>query len=240
MKKATISFIFIVLLMIPAMSQAQDRTTPALVEKTFQITHAELEQVHGNVRRTLSRYGQVLVDQLGKKLMVKDIAENMPKIEKLIKGMDIAPHRLTMTVFVFEASRAGNSGDLSMIPPKVKKALDEVKDLMAYKSFKLNTSGMLNSVVKKKTRASINLSEHLLLECMLDYNPHSKFLMLNPAILRYSVRSDVVKDVVKTKELLRTDFGIGDGEVVVAGASKLNGGEKALLTIVTLKVKETK
>ena len=38
-------------------------------------------------------------------------------------------------------------------------------------------------------------------------------------------------------KLFQTDIGVGNGEVVVAGASKLNGGDEALLVIVTMDAK---
>lgn len=244
MKKTTVSLLFVMLLFLPLLSISQDNQKlpekPGLSEKVFQITYADLGTVFRTIRTMVTPYGRVSQDELGKKLVVRDTAESLAKISTLIKDMDIAPHRLQLTVFVFEASTSGTGGDLSSVPPAIKKALEEVKSVMMYKNFTLKTSGMLNAVAMKQTRSQINLSDNLSLEFRMDYNPHSKFLMLNEASLMHRVSSQVVKDVQTVKTLFQTDFGIGDGEVVVAGASRLNGTDKALLTVVTLKVKETK
>jgi hypothetical protein len=228
MKMHRIAVALIVIIAVSSLTiaaQEQDEK-PALSEKVFRIQYADLKgEIHPNVRRLLTQFGQVVVNESDSSILVRDTAEALSRIEDLIKTMDVPPDRLRMTFYAFKAARGQEQQDIGPLSPLVIEAIEEVNRLMTFDSFQLIDSGML-TLLSSGDAAQLTLSDSFSIEFRYSYNKQSKFMRLNNMEVYYTAE--------ERRNLFRTDIGIGSGEVVVAGVSKLNGGDEAVLIILTM------
>lgn len=219
-----------VLLLSPLNAAAQENKRPELVERIFTISYADLSTIHDLARRFASEWGVITVDPQSKTIIVRDTRDAIERIATKIASIDVPPDQLRLTFFVFQASKTEGGQQKDELPKGVTSALDEVKKLMAYKSFSLIDSGLL-TMVSTADAGDLRVSENIAISFHMDYHRESKYLRLDNLTL---FKEDEDK---KLRQLFRTDVALGNGEVVVAGASKLDGGDTALLTIVTMDVK---
>jgi hypothetical protein len=228
MKILRIAVVLIVIITVSTLTiaaQEQDEQ-PALSEKVFRIQYADLQrEIHPNVNRLLSQYGQAVVNASDSSILVRDTADALRRIEDLIITMDVPPDRLRMTFYAFKATRGQEQQDIGPISPLVIEAIEEVNRLMTFDSFELIDSGLL-TLLSSGDAAKLTLSDSFSIEFRFSYNKQSKFMRLNNMEVYYTAE--------EPRNLFRTDIGIGSGEVVVAGVSKLNGGNEAVLIILTM------
>lgn len=227
---AHLILVLTVLLLSPLNAAAQDKKSPELAERIFTISYADLSTVHELARRWATQWGDIVVDPESKTIIVRDTQEAIDRIAAKIAAIDVPPDQIRLTLFVFEASKTEGAMRASELPKGVASALDEVKKLMAYKSFSLIDSGML-TMVSTADAGDLRISDNIAISFHMDYHRESKYLRLENLTVFKEEEDN------KLRQLFRTDVALASGEVVVAGASKLNGGDTALLTIVTMEAR---
>ena len=133
--------------------------------------------IYDNIRKQLSPWGTVTINEETRTFFVKDTPEIISLLEQQIESIDVAPDNIRLTFFIFKASKTGTSGSLSELPQGVREGLDQVKEVMAYKSFNLENSGML-TILSTGRRGGLSLSNSYRIDFAMDYNQGSKLLML--------------------------------------------------------------
>lgn len=230
---AHLTVALIVLLLSPLNAAAQEDKKPELVERMFTINYGNLSSLYDIARDFASENGVVTVDRESKTIIVRDTRKAIENIAAKIAAIDVPPDQIRLTFFVFQASKTEGGQQGSELPKGVTSALDEVKKLMTYKKFSLIDSGML-TMVSTGDGGDLRLSGDISISFRMDYHRESKYLRLE------NLRLFKVEEDNKLRQLFRTDVALGDGEVIVAGASKLDGGDTALLAIVTMNVTSVK
>jgi hypothetical protein len=197
-------------------------------ERTFQILHADPEAILAAIRPLLSARGTVAADVTNRLVIVMDTPDKLEAVRALILELDIPPDRLQLTFYIFSA-RQGAAGEETKLdlPKDVETALAEVKRLMKYDEFALLDRGLL-TLLSGAERGRIALSERFEISFATDYNQRTKYLHMNDFSIYH--RKDAA-----VRQLLQSDIGIGDGEVVIAGVSRLAGSSDAVLVIVTFR-----
>lgn len=197
-------------------------------ERTFQILHADPESILAAVRPLLSDKGTVAADVTNRLVIVVDTPEKLDAVRALIIELDVPPDRLQLTFFIFSARlKAAEDTPVEDLPREVTAALEEVKRLMKYEQFSLMERGLL-TLLSGAERGRISLSNRFEISFAADYNQRTKYLHMNDFSIYH--RKDAA-----IRQLLQSDIGIGDGEVVIAGVSRLADSKDAVLAIVTFR-----
>lgn len=225
-----ISLLLAPLSMVVAQEQGLGVTqTPELSERVFKINYADTRSVRDAIRILLTPYGRISADRSTQSILVKDTEEALEKVARRIAEIDTPPDQIRLTFFAFKAYKDNRAPRPGNVPQGVKDALDEVSKLMMYSNYELIDSGML-TLISTARKGNLTLSQNLGIEFGFDYSQQSKLLRMNNFQV-YTMEDG------EFSRLFQTDVGVGNGEVIVAGASKLNGGNEALLVIVTMAAK---
>lgn len=225
--------VFFLFAAMPAAAQEDELLkAPEVKEQIFTIKHASAHLVYNMVRGLITPYGNARFDAASSIIVVRDTEDSLAHIAEVIATMDVPPDNLRLTFFIFTAEKGVSSEPPAVLPDDVGLGLRELGKAMAYGNFKLLDSGML-TLSSTANRGELTLSgpndANILISFAIDYNRQSRYAGLYE--LRVATRRG---DIVR--QLMRTDIGIEDGGVAVVGASKLDGGNQALVAIVTLAV----
>ena len=225
--------VFIMFAALPAAAQEDELLrAPEVKEQIFTVKHADVRAVFGMVRSLLSPYGNAQFDRASSIIVVRDTAESLAHIAEVIATMDVPPDNLRLTFFIFTAVKGVTSEPPADLPEDVGLGLRELSKAMAYGNFKLLDSGML-TLASTANRGELTLSGpregNITISFDLAYNRQSRYARLGELMV-------VSRHGESWRQLMRTDIGIEHGGVAVVGASKLDGGEEALVAIVTLAV----
>jgi hypothetical protein len=227
------ALLFALLPASPASAQ-EERQPPPLEERIFTINHGDVNSIFRMIQPFKSRWGRINADRESSIIVVRDTAETIQRIEDIIERMDIAPDNLILTFFVFTATKEGEAGGgvPEDLPSNVLRGLNELRSIMAYQQFSLLDSGMLtlaSSAESGDLRISGTDESDIRISFRTSYNRQSRYLRLE------HLQMSLLRDNDWTR-LLETEVGIEDGGVAVVGTSKLDGGEEALVAIVTMSV----
>jgi hypothetical protein len=239
MKTATriayMSLALILLLLSSGLVSAQEeqqQQAPKLEERIFTIKHGDVESIYRMVRSFVTPWGRINYDYKSAIIVVRDTKETLDHIAEIIGQMDIPPENLNLTFFAFVATREGTQEIPGNLPEGVRKGLSELGNVMAYKSFQPIDSGMLtlsSSARKGELRLSGKEKGDIEIQFNLQYSSQSRYLKLFELNVGLHKR-----DLNQWLPLMQTDIGVDDGGVAVVGASKLDGGDEALVVIVTM------
>jgi len=181
-----------------------------------------------------SRRGTIKRLHEGNKLVIEDTPENVEKILSILKEIDIKPLDLQFNVDLIlgstvSQSEAGFDRELKSDP-----VMKELGQLLQYKSFKRLDSALMK--VQDNKRSSQRMGgEHLMFR--LDLRPRYIQEDKGDSI---QVELYLLQDMGSDSEgkrrsisLVETTLSIKSGERTVVGVSKLNGGDKALILILS-------
>lgn len=173
-------------------------------------------------------------DRTGGDVTVAGSPGTLASIGREIAARDALGSTQRFQVAVVEASMAG-SRQLEGLSEGAQQALLDAAQLLPYEG--LAVRGV--ALIETADMASTTVSGPAGLE-------YKVFLRMNPVVTLDGVRIEVHEfkldrtpqrgpggENVGPKELLRTSFQLDSGETVVVGTSKLNGGDSALVVLVT-------
>jgi hypothetical protein len=203
-------------------------TLPETETLIYTVKYADYRSAGRLAMSLLSREGQVREIGDSKQLVIHDLPENLATIKAALEKMDVRPDSIMLTIYMFWADTKENSTvDLNGVPEDIREALDEVSALMPYTSFEEMGNGAIQ-IAATSNQARIKLSEEAYVSFKIDYNQASKFMVLH----NYSI--NLLDSNPST--VLSTDISISDGEITVAGITRPNGTNRAIVSIVKMVV----
>jgi hypothetical protein len=202
-------------------------------------------QVERLIRPYMSRMGNVAADARGDRLIVvSDYPEFVDKILGVIKEIDVRPADIVITaqLVIGSSTPVENADDALQNDPVIK----ELKGFLPYKSFLLLDANLIRTI--NGERAQMTLGKHA--EFMFDVRPSYSTdgeteriqLDLQLILLKVLFGDDKAPQLVpagskdsQTQSLIRTTLSLKSGEKTVTGVSKLDGGDKGLVLILSAK-----
>ena len=186
------------------------------------------------LRSYTSRHGTIKRLHEGNKLVIEDTPENVEKILSILKEIDAKPLDLQFHVDLILGSTASQSDKGVDKELKSDPVIKELGQLLRYKSFtQLDTA--LMKVQDNKHSSQRMGGEQLMFR--LDLRPRYIEEDKGDSI---QVELYLSQDMGLTSEgkrrsitLVETSLSIKSGERTVVGVSKLNGGDKALILILS-------
>jgi len=222
---------------------------PELKKEFVKLKYAEAEEVHKVLRSFESGYGRITSNDDLNVITIQDIPEFVDKMLLLIKELDVKPVDLLITVDLILGSMGMEqspelagliSGRSSKRKLESDPLIKELKSVLGYTHYNRIDSSFLR--IQDNTYSDLKLGgQGLDLRLRLEprYVKEEKvdtFQLELRLVQRISQAVELVDAKEKSVVLIRTTLTVKSGERTVVGVSKLDGGDKALILIISGKV----
>jgi hypothetical protein len=150
---------------------------------------------------------------------------------QLLAERDLPPASQKFEVILLAAARTGTtSGDL---PAHAARALEDLEGFLPFSSYRLLDTGWIMT----SGHASVTLGDAGSFDAKLSFmgDPTAGKLLVEHFVLSHRDFDRVEGHVIYSDErlILSSSFGIDVGETVVVGSSKLDGGDEAVVVLLT-------
>jgi len=226
----------------PAFAQQEKPKAPELKQEMVRLKYANPQEVQNLLRPYQNPYGQISWNPGNDNLLViSDTPETLARILAVIKEIDVKPIDLLFTVQLVLGSEAedAETDEVFQNDPLIA----ELKKLLRYKSFTLLDSNLIRTL--NQGRAEINLGRDT--EFDLELRPRfiqeekNRLIQMEVRLRRIDREIQTPapgQNPVRVTTLIDTQLTMKSGEKTVVGVSKLNGGDKGLILILSGKVIE--
>jgi hypothetical protein len=246
--KKTIMLILISFLLaatFPVFAGQEDNEQIKLEKKITKVNYIDARSAYSILMPYMSRRGKLQLVRESNMLIIEDIPEIIDKIISILEEIDVKPLDLQFTVDLIIGSMSpdpAKSPDASALPEDKKIRSDplikELRNLLTYDSFKRLDSTLIN--VQDNSRSTQRLGGAGM-SFRLDLQP--RYIKDDDG---ESIRVDLSLSSSQFKKdgsplsltLIDTTISIDSGDRSVVGVSKLNGGDKALILILSGVVKK--
>ncbi len=245
MKKATVAILGLAfLLILPVGASAQEsQDEKALRKEVVRLKYVRSEAISPLLFTFVGRYGRIQSNSnIPDVITISDTPENVEKILAAIREIDVKPADILFTVQLVLGSETDEKTDPELAKDPV---IKELRGLLRYKGYTLLDATLLRGVDEAPSEVVMG--------------PKADFeLSLRPVVAKEKpqdsiridlrLRQSVVIEVFapdgkpisqrSSKDLIRSYLNIKSGDRTVVGVSKLDGGDKGLILIVSGKVVE--
>jgi hypothetical protein len=176
-------------------------------------------------------------------LVVSDYPEFIDKILAVIKEIDVKPADIMFTAqLVVGSSAPSDKSDESLQNDPV---IKELKGFLPYKSFNQLDANLIRTIDGERAQMTLGKRAEFMLELRPNYTKSGETeyiqIDLQLLLLKILVGEDHQPQLIppgegKAQSLIRTTLSIKSGEKTVVGVSKLDGGDKGLILILSAKV----
>ncbi|HEX9901943.1 MAG TPA: hypothetical protein VGB72_03685 [Acidobacteriota bacterium] len=238
MKKSILAILTILLFLAASSLPAQEAKKPPLREEIIKLNYADEDMVLRVLYSFLSPEGRINSHIYHMLVTLKDYPENVEKVLAFIKKIDVKPADLAFTVQLILASAADDiKTDEALAGDPI---LKELRSFLRYKNFALLDTSLVRAVDRQRSRITLGTKET---EFVLILNP-SYILEEKGDLLRVNVDLSQRTEFIKpeggadrsVKSLIEGNLSLKPGERTVVGVSKMGGGDKGLILIISGKV----
>jgi len=232
----------------------QEQRKPELKKEFVKLKYVEADEVHKVLRSFQSPYGRITSNDDLNVITIQDTPEIVDKMLLLIKDIDVKPVDLLITVDLILGSMGiEQSPELSILmsgqPSKKKLESDplikELKSVLGYTHYNIIDSSFIR--IQDDSYSDLKLGgQGLDLRLMLE--PHyvkeekGDTFQLELRLIQHTSEKHISAGVGATEKkareivLIGTTLTVKSGERTVVGVSKLDGGNRALILIISGKV----
>lgn len=191
------------------------------------------------IQTYLSRDGRVMGGPRDNVVVISDYPENVEKALQAIRQIDVKPADLQFTVqLVLGSDEPEKGGEAVMNDPVIK----ELRNLLKYKSYSLLDSSLIRAL--DGTDSEVRLGEKAEFEFWVrpkvvkDEKSASIQMEVRLRQIQVVFPNAATKADYVTTDLIGTTLSIKSGDKTVVGVSKLDGGGKGLILIISGKIVE--
>ena len=247
MKRATIFFMSCLLLtgVVSILNAQQNIERPQLKKEIVKVNYIDARSAYSILMPYMSRNGKLQLVRESNMLIIEDIPDIVEKVLSILEEIDIKPLDLQFTVDLILGSMNESSTDADAAADlstdrKIRSdpVIKELGNLLTYDSFRRLDSTMIS--VQDNSRSTQ----------MLGGEGMSFSLDLRPRYIKEEKGDSIRVDLSLSRRqyqrdgsplsltLIETTLSLESGERSVVGVSKLNGGDKALILILSGVVKK--
>ncbi len=227
----------------------EDEKKPELKKEFVKLKYVGADEVHKVLRIFQSPYGRITSNDDLNVITIQDIPEFVDKMLLLIKDIDVKPVDLLITVDLILGSMGMErspelAGLMSRQPSKKKLESDplikELKSVLGYTHYNRIDSSFIRIQDDEYSELKLGgqgLDLRLRLEPRYVKEEKVDTFQLKLRLVQHiSAAVGLVDKEEKSVVLIRTTLTVKSGERTVVGVSKLDGGNNALILIISGKV----
>ena len=248
MKKGILAIVmlaFALAIVLPAFAedgtQDQKAETKTLRKEIIRLKYVNASAVQSLLYFYTSRQMNIIINAgIPDILIVSDTPENVEKILAAIREIDIKPADVLFTVQLVLGSEADAQTDSDLQADPI---IKELRKLLRYKGYKLLDSTLVRVI--NRERATVVLGPKAEFEFALqpDVAGDAKAPVIKTEVrLRQVIRAAIQESATMkaapaiVTTLIESTLNIKSGDRTVVGVSKLDGGDKGLILIISGKI----
>jgi len=236
---------FALAIVLPAfaedMTQDQKAEPKNLRKEIVKLKYVRAQEIASLLYSYRGREGSILFNgNLPAILSVSDTPENVEKILAAIREIDVKPADVLFTVQLVLGSEADAQTDSDLQDDPI---IKELRKLLLYKGYKLLDSTLVRVI--NRERASVVLGPKAEFEFALqpDVAGDAKAPVIKTEVMLRQVIRAAIQESATMKAaqaivttLIQSTLNIKSGDRTVVGVSKLDGGDKGLILIISGKI----
>jgi type II secretory pathway component GspD/PulD (secretin) len=242
-KARTIAAVLVGLaLVLASAGLAQEAKRPELRQEIVKLKYVKNNQVLSVLYTFLSPQGRLNPNPESGVITISDYPENVEKILSVIREVDVKPADLQFTIQLVLGSTAPDEKTDDAI--KDDPVIRELKQMLKYKSFSLLDTSYVRALDRQRSQVTMGRAAELRLDLMPKYIKDDKedliqveatLYMVGPASLMQTPQGPQSL-AAASKTLVTSNFTLKSGEKTVVGVSKMDGGDKGLILIISGKL----
>jgi hypothetical protein len=215
---------------------------PKMRQEVIKLKYIDIREIRVILSPFLSPDGRISPTESSGILTISDYPENVEKILAAVRELDVKPVDMQFTIQLVLASASaepGRSEDLMKDDPLIK----ELRSLLNFKFFYPLDSSYVRALDREESEVTMGDKAELMLRLRPKYTREEKEGLIQVETRLYKIVPVVyapgateTQNPYSSLTLLSSNFTMKSGEKTVVGVSKLDGGDKGLILIITGKV----
>jgi len=210
---------------------------PKMRQEIVKLKYIDKEDILNVLYTFISREGRVSPSPSSGLLTISDYPENVEKVLAVIRELDVKPVDIQFTIQLVLASVEGDPGksaDLINDDPLIK----ELRSLLNFKFFYPLDSSFIRALDREESEVTMGREAELRLELKPKYIKEDKedIIQVEARLRKILLTGPDLAKNLNSLTLLTSNFTMKSGEKTVVGVSKLDGGDKGLILIITGKI----
>jgi hypothetical protein len=221
-------------LMIGANVWAQE---PKRETKTISLKHADAQTMVQILHPYRSKTGNIDWERNTNTITISDDPATISVMQKMIEKFDVKMPQLQITLKMLLAEKSDKP---QPVPPELGSIAKQLSDVFNYNSFSVMDTAFITAEANKKSIMMVGGEKgyKVYLETSLIEGEGGsirlKYELDKPRLMTTTEKG--TQETLQT--LVNTTVELKDGETAILGASKIDGDGKALISIVTMKIKK--
>jgi hypothetical protein len=242
MKKSFwISVILVFSLVFLGAAFGQD-TRPKMRQEIVKLKYIDINEIISVLFAFKSPDGRMLPSSKAGLLSISDHSENVEKMLAVIREFDVKPADIQFSIQLILASaedEPGRSPELIKDDPLIR----ELRNLLNFKFFYPLDSSFIRALDREESEVTMGEKAELRLELRPKYIREEKDDLMQVETRLYKIvpvayapGASQTQSPYSSLTLLTSNFTMKSGDKTVVGVSKLDGGDKGLILIITGKI----
>jgi hypothetical protein len=248
LKKGILVFLalaFSLAIVLPAFAEdgAQDQKaeTKALRKEIVRLKYVRVQEIYMILQTYVSRDGYIrFQNEMPYLLTIGETSENVDKILAVIREIDTKPADVLFTVQLILGSETDAQTDAELQSDPI---IKELRKLLRYKGYTLLDSTLVRVINRERASVVLGPKAEFVFALKPDVAGDAKApLIKTEVILRQVIRAAIQESATMkaaqaiVTTLIESTLNIKSGDRTVVGVSKLDGGDKGLILIISGKI----
>jgi hypothetical protein len=241
MKKVCLmGLIFAILIFLVNISYSQEGK-PKMKTELIKLKYLRQSDMRVLLMSYISREGRITWSEDQNIISVMDVPEIVDKILSVLKEIDVKPVDLLFTVQLVLGSESGT--EITDASLKDEPVIKELRGLLRYKNFTLLDTSLIRTMDKKLAATECGKDAEFMLAIMPNYTKEEKEEIIQAMVhldqrimIKQLSAQGNAENKFDSRRLIETTLTMKSGEKTVVGVSKMDGGDKGLILIISGKV----
>ena len=237
MKKAFwISLVLILSFVLLGAGLGQENK-PKMRQEIVKLKYIDKEDILNVLYTFISREGRISPSPRSGLLTISDYPENVEKVLAVIRELDVKPVDIQFTIQLVLASNQDEPGK-SENQIKDDPLIKELRSLLNFKYFYPLDSSFIRALDREYSEVTMGQEAELRLTLQPKYIKEDKedLIQVETRLSKILLTGPDLAKNLNSLTLLTSNFTMKSGEKTVVGVSKLDGGDKGLILIITGKI----
>ena len=221
---------------------SQEAAKPAMRQEIVKLKYIKNNQILSVLYTFLSPQGRINPNPESGLITVSDLPENVDRILSVIREFDVKPADIQFTVQLVQGSTGPDERPDD--PIREDPVIRELRQLIKFRSFSLLDTSYVRALDRQLSQVSLGRTADLRLDlvpkCIKEDNEQliqveaTLYKIGFPSLMPTPQGPQNLAPAPKT--LVNSNFTMKSGEKTVVGISRMEGGDKALILIISGKI----